>query len=226
LLGIVARAEQKALNKTDAGAAPDRKWLLDAFAECIRAVTAPADPMTTSLEKLYAYVDWLDRMLPSRDQPPEVEITDDMLRLRAFRVQQKEEGSASLQAGDIKSLTAISEFGAKPYTEDEAKALSEIVKSFNERHGTQFTEEDFIRLEQVKRKALDEEMTAVLRNNPPDVSRPTFVRRLLEETIKQYQRDSSLQNIIMTNAEDRDRIFNHLFSRALREVRDETSSAP
>lgn len=44
---------------------------------------------------------------------------------------------------------------------------------------------------------------------------------LLEETIKQYQRDSSLQNIIMTNAEDRDRIFNHLFSRALREVREQ-----
>jgi type I restriction enzyme R subunit len=175
----------------------------------------------TSLEKLYAYADWLDRMLPNREQPPEVEITDDMLRLRAFRVQQKEAGSASLQAGEAKPLSAISEFGAKPYTEDEAKALSEIVKSFNERHGTQFTEEDFIRLEQVKRKALDEEMAAVLRNNPPDVSRPTLVRRLLEETIKQYQRDSSLQNIIMTNAEDRDRIFNHLFSRALREVREE-----
>lgn len=177
----------------------------------------------TSLEKLYAYADWLDRMLPSREQPPEVDITDEMLRLRAFRVQQKEAGSASLQAGDTKPLTAISEFGAKPYTEDEAKALSEIVRSFNERHGTQFTEQDFIRLEQVKRKALDEEMAAVLRNNPPDVSRPTFVRRLLEETIKQYQRDSSLQNIIMTNAEDRDRIFNHLFSRALREVREEAN---
>lgn len=174
----------------------------------------------TSLEKLYAYTDWLDRMLPNREQPPEVEITDEMLRLRAFRVQQKEAGSASLDAGDTVPLTAISEFGAKPYTEDEAKALSEIVRSFNDRHGTQFTEEDFIRLEQVKRKALDEEMAAVLRNNPPDVSRPTFVRRLLEETIKQYQRDSSLQSIIMTNAEDRDRIFNHLFSRALREVRE------
>ncbi|KGJ12024.1 type I restriction endonuclease subunit R [Paracoccus versutus] len=172
----------------------------------------------TSLEKLYAYTDWLDRMLPNREQPPEVEITDEMLRLRAFRVQQKETGSASLAAGETVPLTTISEFGAKPYTEDEAKALSEIVRSFNDRHGTQFTEEDFIRLEQVKRKALDAEMAAVLRNNPPDVSRPTFVRRLLEETIKQFQRDSSLQNIIMTNAEDRDRIFNHLFSRALREV--------
>lgn len=38
-----------------------------------------------------------------------------------------------------------------------------------------------------------------------------------------YQRDSSLPSIIMTNAEDRDRIFNHLFSRALREVRETPS---
>jgi type I restriction enzyme R subunit len=174
----------------------------------------------TSLEKLYAYADWLDRMLPNREQPPEIEITDEMLRLRAFRVQQKEAGSASLQAGETTPLTAIDEFGAKPYTEDEAKALSEIVKAFNERHGTQFTTEDFLRLEQVKRKALDEEMTAVLRNNPPDVAYPTFSRRIFEEAIKQFRRDSSLQNIILTDAEDRDRIFRHLFSRALREVQE------
>lgn len=178
----------------------------------------------TDLEKLYAYADWLDRMLPNRELPPEIEITDEMLRLRAFRVQQKEEGSAALQAGETASLTAIDEFGAKPYTEDEAKALSEIVKAFNERHGTQFTEQDFLRLEQVKRKALDEEMTAVLRNNPPDVAYPTFARRIYEEAIKQFQRDSSLQNIILTDAEDRERIFRHLFSRALREVRE--SSGP
>lgn len=41
LLGDVARAENKALNKTDKGDVPDRKWLLDTFAECIRAVKDP-----------------------------------------------------------------------------------------------------------------------------------------------------------------------------------------
>ena len=182
----------------------------------------------TNLEKLYAYADWLDRMLPNREQPPEIEITDEMLRLRAFRVQQKESGSASLQAGESAPLTTIDEFGAKPYTEDEAKALSEIVKAFNERHGTQFTAEDFLRLEQVKRKALDEEMTAVLRNNPPDVAYPTFSRRVFEEAIKQFQRDNSLQNIILTDAEDRDRfsgIFQLRVARGERERRSVRRSA-
>lgn len=221
LEALVRNAVQRFQAEDDEGRQEEFRQLLRSYKRFYSFVAQIIRLGDTALEKLYAYTDWLDRMLPNREQPPEVEITEDMLRLRAFRVQQKEPGSASLQAGEAKPLTAISEFGAKPYTEDEAKALSEIVKSFNERHGTQFTDEDFIRLEQVKRKALDEEMTSVLRNNPPDVSRPTFVRRLLEETIKQYQRDSSLQNILMTNAEDRDRIFNHLFSRALREVRED-----
>jgi type I restriction enzyme R subunit len=220
LESLVRNAVARFEAEDDEGSQEEFRQLLRSYKRFYSFVAQIVRLGDTSLEKLYAYVDWLDRMLPNREQPPEVEITDEMLRLRAFRVQQKESGSASLAAGEAAPLTAISEFGAKPYTEDEAKALSEIVKSFNERHGTQFTEEDFIRLEQVKRKALDEEMAAVLRNNPPDVSRPTFVRRLLEETIKQYQRDSSLQNIIMTNGEDRDRIFNHLVSRALREVRE------
>lgn len=220
LEAVVRNAVGRFAAEADEGRQEEFRQLLRSYKRFYSFVAQIVKLGDTSLEKLYAYTDWLDRMLPNREQPPEVEITEEMLRLRAFRIQQKEAGSASLLAGDAKPLTAITEFGAKPYTEDEAKALSEIVKSFNERHGTQFTEEDFIRLEQVKRKALDEEMTSVLRNNPPDVSRPTFVRRLLEETIKQYQRDSSLQNIIMTNAEDRDRIFNHLFSRALREVRE------
>ncbi|MEZ5856687.1 MAG: hypothetical protein R3D67_18795 [Hyphomicrobiaceae bacterium] len=99
----------------------------------------------TGLEKLYSYGSWLARLLPNREVPPEIEISDDMLRLQAFKVEQKEQGSASLSPGDRAAIKAISEFGAKPYTEDEQKELSEIVKAFNERHGTSFTEEDMIR---------------------------------------------------------------------------------
>ena len=46
----------------------------------------------TGLEKLYSYGAWLARLLPNRDVPPEIEITDDMLRLQAFKVEQKEQG--------------------------------------------------------------------------------------------------------------------------------------
>lgn len=41
--------------------------------------------------------------------------------------------------------------------------------SFDERHGTKFTEEDFLRFEQFNKEILNEDMTETLRNNPPDV---------------------------------------------------------
>lgn len=99
------------------------------------------------LEKLYSYVAWLSRPLPNCEMPPDIDITEDKLRLQAFRVEQKEQGPASLRPGDRSALKPISEFGAKPYTEDQERSLSEIIKAFNERHGTQFTRDDFIRFE-------------------------------------------------------------------------------
>jgi hypothetical protein len=84
----------------------------------------------------------MPRLLPNREVPPDIEITENMLRLQAFRVEQKEQGSASLSSGDRSALKPISEFGAKPYTEDEERSLSEIIKAFNERHGTQFSRDE------------------------------------------------------------------------------------
>ena len=93
----------------------------------------------TGLEKLYTYTAWLSRLLPNREIPADIEITEDMLRLQAFRVDQKEQGAVTLGPGDTEALTPISEFAAKPYTEEEERSLSEIIKTFNDRHGTTFT---------------------------------------------------------------------------------------
>ncbi len=44
-------------------------------------------------------------------------------------------------------MAAISEFGAKPYTEGVKKELSEIVRASNDRHGTQLSGADMLRFE-------------------------------------------------------------------------------
>jgi type I restriction enzyme R subunit len=174
----------------------------------------------TELEKLYSYGSWLARLLPNREVPPEIEITDDMLRLQAFKVEQKEQGDASLSPGDRATLKAISEFGAKPYTEDEQKELSEIVKAFNQRHGTTFTEEDMIRFEQVNRAIMDEDLSEMLRNNPPDVVYSAFAQAFFQGAIRMFQRDNEMRNIVLTDAEARDKATRHFFNRALREARE------
>jgi type I restriction enzyme R subunit len=52
------------------------------------------------LEKLFAYSSWLSRLLPCRDIPGDISITDDMLDLSAFRLESEGSGSASLAAGE------------------------------------------------------------------------------------------------------------------------------
>ena len=173
----------------------------------------------TGLEKLSAYGHWLVRRLPSREVPPEIEITDEMLRLQAFKVEIKEKGSASLSAGDTEALDPVSRFGANPYTEDEKKSLSEIVEAFNDRHGTEFSEEDMLRFENVNTDILNDDLIEMLQNNPPDVVYSRFEDAFLLGAIRMFERDKEMRNILTTDPESREKAIRHFFNRALRQVR-------
>jgi type I restriction enzyme R subunit len=166
------------------------------------------------LEKLYAYSSWLSRLLPSRTVPSDITISDDMLNLSAFKLQKGEEGSASLSPGETTTLQPITEFGANPYTEDEEKSLSEIIDSFNERHGTQFSREDFLRFERVTREIMDEDMTEMVRNNPADVVYNAFSQAFFQGMVKMFQQDNEMRNIVMTDKVAREQATRHFFKRA------------
>jgi type I restriction enzyme, R subunit len=172
----------------------------------------------TGLEKLYVYSSWLSRLLPSRDVPPEISLSEDMLELSAFRLNKEEEGSASLQAGDTATLPPITEFGANAYTEEEEKSLSEIIQSFNDRHGTQFSREDFIRFERVTRDIMDEDMTEMVRNNPADVVYNAFSQAFFQGMVKMFQQDNEMRNIVMTDRDAREQATRHFFKRAQRQA--------
>jgi len=220
LEGLVREAVQRFEAEDDEGKQEEFRQLLKSFMRFYSFVAQVVRLEDTDLEKLHAYAAWLDRLLPNREVPPDIEITDDMLRLQAFKVVQKEERSASLSAGDTSPLTPISEFGAKPYTDDEKRSLSEIIQSFNERHGTQFTEEDFLRFEQVNREILDEDMTEMLRNNPPDVVFAAFSEAFFRGAIRMFQRDNEMKSIVLSDADSREQAIRHFFGRALRQARE------
>jgi type I restriction enzyme R subunit len=166
------------------------------------------------LEKLFVYTSWLSRLLPSRDVPPDVHITDDMLTLSAFKLQKEEDGSASLAPGETTTLNPISEFGANPYTEDEEQSLSEIIESFNERHGTEFSREDFLRFERVNQEIMDDDMKDMMRNNPADVVYTAFSEKFFQGMVRAFQTDKEIQNIVMRNPEAREQATRHFFKRA------------
>jgi len=172
------------------------------------------------LEKLYAYASWLTRLLPSRDVPADITITDEMLSLSAFKLQEGEKGSASLSPGETTPLQPITEFGANAYTEEEEKSLSEIINSFNERHGTTFSREDFLRFERVTREIMDEEMTEMVKNNPADVVYNAFSQAFFQGMVKMFQGDNEMRNIVMTDKDAREQATRHFFKRAQRQARE------
>lgn len=178
----------------------------------------------TDLEKLYAYGSWLNRLLPDREIPADIEITDDMVRLEKVRLEEKEKGSASLAPDAAAPLSPISEFGAKPYTEEEQRSLSEIVSSFNERHGTQFTDADFVRYEAVNEEILNEDLVEMLRNNPEDVVYKAFAELFFRGSVRSFQRDNEMKSAMLTDPKVRDQITKHFFRRA-RRLANETRDA-
>ena len=225
LEGLVKQAVGRFEIDDDEGRQEEFRQLLRSYGRFYSFIAQVMRLEDTSLEKLATYGAWLARLLPCREVPPEIEITDEMLRLQAFKVDQKESANASLTAGDTEALKAISEFGAKPYTEDEKKELSEIVDAFNEKHGTEFTEADMIRFEQVNREILDDDLSDMLRNNPPDVVYAAFRDAFFQGSIRLFQRDNEMRNIVLTDADARDKATRHFFNRALREVRNNDDGA-
>lgn len=172
------------------------------------------------LEKLYAYASWLSQLLPSREVPADITITDDMLTLSAFRLDEQEQGSASLTAGETETLDPITEFGTNPYTEEEEISLSEIIDSFNDRHGTNFTREDFLRFEQVNRNIMDDDMKEMMRNNPADVVYNAFSQAFFQGMVRMFQKDNEMRSVVMTDKDAREQATRHFFKRAQREVRE------
>ena len=220
LEGLVRHAVIRFEMEDDEGRQEEFRQLLKSYMRFYSFVAQVIRLGDTGLEKLYTYAAWLYRLLPNRDIPADIEVTEDMLRLQAFRVEQKEHGVASLDPGDTHALTPISEFAAKPYTEEEERSLSEIIKAFNDRHGTAFTREDFIRFERVNREIMDDDLTEMLRNNPPDVVFSAFSEAFFKGAIKMFQRDNEMKSIVLSDSDARDRATRHFFNRALREVRE------
>lgn len=216
LEGLVKQAVMRFEMDEDEPQKEEFRQLLKSFLRFYAFVAQVVSLNDPWLEKLYVYASWLSRLLPSRDVPADINVTDDMLKLEAFKLNEGENGSASLQAGETTKLDPITEFGANPYTEEEERSLSEIIESFNERHGTQFSREDFLRFERVTRDVMDDDMTEMVRNNPADVVYNAFSQAFFKGMVRMFQNDREMQNIVMRDPAAREQATRHFFKRAQR----------
>lgn len=154
-----------------------------------------------NLESLYWYATWLAKKLKNNKGDDGPELTDEMIRLTKLRIEENEKGSAAPEVGETTQLPPITAFGVnnKPSEHDELE-LSEIIKEFNDKHGTSFTEDDIIRIG-IQAEKVANEMSAVIKNNPVDVSLDTFADRLFDKMAELRESEKDLDNI-MTSDQD------------------------
>ena len=159
----------------------------------------------TELEMLYSYGRFLAPHLDGDDTGtvphPEKDVT-----LEYFRIEQIMSGAIKIEEGDtygVKSPTAVGTSKAK----DEEKPLSEIIKTLNERFGTDFTDEDRLFFEQIKEKACkDERVIQTARANTLDkfelgirkIIESLMMQRMAEndEIVTRYMDDVDFQGTI------------------------------
>ena len=219
LEGLIREAVERFKLEKDKARQEEFRQLLRSFMRFYIFVAQVTNLEDAGLEKLYSYISWLDRLLPNREIPNEIEVTAEMLEMQASRLEEKEKGSASPSPGETETLPPIDDFGANPYTEEEERSLSEIVDSFNGRHGTNFTKQDFLRFEQVNQEILNDKMTQMLRNNPVDVVYREFKEEFFNGASRMFEREDNMRHIFLEDELTREDAIMFFFNRALRLIK-------
>ena len=226
LEGLVRRAVACFAELDDEAAVEEFRQLARSYMRFYAFVGQVVALEDARLEKLFAYLSWLMKLLPSREAPPEIEITDDMLVLDALKVKQTSKGPASLAPGEEVRLKPIVEFGANTYTEEEERTLSEIIAAFNERHGTSFDREDVVRFTPVKDRTMTDEMREMIRNNPADVVRTSFSEAFMTGLYQAFQKDNEMRSAVLTDGTTRDQLIDFFFQIARRETLERGETRP
>lgn len=190
-----------AYNTADKAAQDEFRQAVKSFCRFYNFIVQVYPVADTSLESFYWFCTWLSRKLKGGASTSGPELTEEMIRLSKIRIEKSGQGVATPEVGDTKPLEGISAFGINAVpTEEEEIELSKIIKAFNDKHGTNFTEEDMVRFGIQGAKVADE-MSSVIINNPIDVSLDTFADRLFDRMVEHAQHEKDLDSILTSDQE-------------------------
>ena len=174
----------------------------------------------TGLEKLSAYGAWLVRLLPNREVPPDIEITEDMLRLQAFRVENKEDGSASLGVGDTRGAGTDQRVRRQALHRGRAEGTLGDRQGVQRapRHGVHRGGHAPLRAGEPRHHGRGSDRDAA--QQPAGRGLQRILPGVFQGAIRMFQKDNEMRNIVLTDADARDKATRHFFNRALREARE------
>jgi type I restriction enzyme R subunit len=155
------------------------------------------------LEKLYAYARLLRKKLPRREDGGILDLDDDV-ELTYYRLTKTGEHDARLQEGVQAPVTGPGEVGTAGTPEEAESPLSAIIKTINDRYGTDWTEGDKVVFDQVVEDLLgNETLREQARHNSMEQFRHAFDPAALQAFIRRMERYNDISETFMSNGEIR-----------------------
>lgn len=169
-----------------------------------------------SLEKLYIYLKFLSKVLPTINNPLPFNVLEDV-DMSSYKIDTRDEGSSIILGegeGTLKPLSPT-DSGYKP---EEQTRLSQILKSLNEQFGTNFTEEDTLFVSQMTINMLaNDDLMNKVHNNPKENVAAIFDKFFMEELVNIYQNNESFYNKINKNEGLKERLRQDLLDLVYKE---------
>lgn len=158
-----------------------------------------------SLEKLYIYLKFLSKVLPTINEPLPFNVLEDV-DMDSYKIDTHDEGASIILGegeGTLKPMSP-SDPGYRP---EEQTRLSQILEALNEAFSTDFTDADRLLVSQITGNMLsDEDLMNKVRNNPKENVAAIFDKFFDKELVNIFNSNESFYNKINTNEQLRDRL--------------------
>ena len=158
-----------------------------------------------SLEKLYIYLKFLSKVLPTINNPLPFNVLEDV-DMDSYKIDTSDEGDSISLGDDDGTLKPMppTDPGYRP--EEQAK-LSQILKALNKAFGTDFTDADRLLVSQITGNMLsDDELMSKVKNNPRENVEAIFDKFFNRELVQIFNSNENFYNKISTNEELRDQL--------------------
>ncbi len=163
----------------------------------ISQIVPYADP---EMEMLYSYGRFLVPHLPI-EREPAIKLTDEV-GLQYYRLERISSGAITLHEGEALGVRSPIDVGTGK-AKDEKAPLSEIINVLNDRFGTEFTDEDRLFFEQIKERAIRNDLIIKTAHANPQLEKFQLgIRKLIEEMM--IQRMSENDKIVTRYMDDPD----------------------
>lgn len=163
-----------------------------------------------SLEKLYLYVTFLNRLLVGKTIKDWSELLKDV-DMDSYKIDDSDEGGKITLDDGEGELKGTGPGGPGPFNLEEKTRLSQIIETLNEAFATDFGEEDKLYLNQIAKNMLDdEELINTVKHNPQEKVAAIFNKIFEKELVKIYESNFNFYNKITTNEQLCDRLKNDL----------------